>query len=903
MQVEMAGAGVMRRRGGGGRRKNGEGARRQGEGAGAGLLYSAEDSQEHATVVDFFKRIWRHQELPPGQEGPPTPSEAAVQNTSEENEEWLSSLRSAPRLHRRRFFLVEYGIDMMEKEREQRVLHVSLVAYTAFVILFSLYVSSTIAIESTFSMKEGIYDAVIYDSFLSPEDLVKFNTSKRSQQVLSLATLQSMDEVWDWLRYSMPYAQHGLFTASKRVADTNTLLGAVRLRQVRLSTDTCLKSPDVSMFSDIVCYGMPSVSGINTSSFGPGTPRAAYLSGAPGLLPERVNGKYSYSTGVELCKITALDGSTIDLEPPSGGIIGELGTYDTGGFVVDLPTGNSTNVRMIVEQLYEDAWLSRDTGALFISFTTYNPNVNLFAYHRANLEFAAAGNVVISTTYRPFVMPGDSFRKDDRSPSPWVLFTIFALNVTFWFVALFVRCLRDHRSLGGWDALDAANLLLLVVQMVQRIVWHARFAIIYRFADYAAGTTYFNFEEMSWHFEFERALASVNAITVFVKFFKLTRLVMRLSLIVHVVSKAARHLLSWFVVAGMVFVGYVFFGWLYFGPILQQFSTFGRTARTLFQYLVASYNEGDGTEAADTEALMEGTSYSSLVFAGQNSSFFLANPDLFFISFTLIFYLFLMRVMVAMIVTAYSEVSRELERREILQQELKHAREEARILLPVTWRTSMLGKFFADYFQSGIIPFLPEPPSEKHVLSRLKGEPALLNKGYLSYPELEELVRDALSTNPTKWLCWTCGKRKSPDEVNDALVENICVSLLATQRINLHRVPQMAAVFHDLRSRKLGKGSSVHGQDSGVTQDDLEAKDSGEWVDPNAASEWNVDCLAGNSLHACLYVFRNHLVQEHQKFHDMIYQQDSAIRSLITQVRIRSCIADCRALLFHHFVH
>ena len=56
------------------------------------------------------------------------------------------------------------------------------------------------------------------------------------------------------------------------------------------------------------------------------------------------------------------------------------------------------------------------------------------------------------------------------------------------------------------------------------------------------------------HFEFERALASVNAITVFVKFFKLTRIVMRLSLIVHVVSKAALHLLSWFVVAGMIFV-------------------------------------------------------------------------------------------------------------------------------------------------------------------------------------------------------------------------------------------------------------------------------------------------------------------------------------------------------------
>ena len=108
--------------------------------------------------------------------------------------------------------------------------------------------------------------------------------------------------------------------------------------------------------------------------------------------------------------------------------------------------------------------------------------------------------------------------------------------------------------------------------------------------------------------------------------------------------------------------------------------------------------------------------------------YFLRHQHFFFLTFNLIFYLFLMRVMVAIFVTAYSEVSREIERIERKNKELNRIHQETLKHLPSTFSTSTCGWFLNAYIFSGTIACLPEPPSVKHVLQALKAEPELLKK-------------------------------------------------------------------------------------------------------------------------------------------------------------------------------
>ena len=158
--------------------------------------------------------------------------------------------------------------------------------------------------------------------------------------------------------------------------------------------------------------------------------------------------------------------------------------------------------------------------------------------------------------------------------------------------------------------------------------------------------------------------------------------------------------------------------------------------------------------------LYEGSGFESLEYAGLNQDvLFFASPTFFFLTFNLIFYLFLMRVMVAIFVTAYTEVSREIERSERKNNELSRTHKETLKHLPDSFGTSTCGWFLNAYVFSGIISIFPEPPSEKHILHSLKAEPELIKKGYLNYQELEQIVRQSLANNPTKCCGYICGKR------------------------------------------------------------------------------------------------------------------------------------------------
>ena len=64
------------------------------------------------------------------------------------------------------------------------------------------------------------------------------------------------------------------------------------------------------------------------------------------------------------------------------GITGNYGVYDYGGYVIDLPSGDAVTAHSIVQQLHADKWLDAGTGGLVVTFTTYNPNLNLFSYNR-----------------------------------------------------------------------------------------------------------------------------------------------------------------------------------------------------------------------------------------------------------------------------------------------------------------------------------------------------------------------------------------------------------------------------------------------------------------------------------------------------------------------------------------
>ena len=60
---------------------------------------------------------------------------------------------------------------------------------------------------------------------------------------------------------------------------------------------------------------------------------------------------------------------------------GIIGSYGGGGFVPDLATTKEESAS-IISFLQENNWLDRGTRAVFLDFTVYNANINLFCQVR-----------------------------------------------------------------------------------------------------------------------------------------------------------------------------------------------------------------------------------------------------------------------------------------------------------------------------------------------------------------------------------------------------------------------------------------------------------------------------------------------------------------------------------------
>lgn len=60
---------------------------------------------------------------------------------------------------------------------------------------------------------------------------------------------------------------------------------------------------------------------------------------------------------------------------------GQLATYGAGGFVKNLGTSKAES-KAIMQYLIDKLWIDRGTRAVFLDFTIYNANINLFCQIR-----------------------------------------------------------------------------------------------------------------------------------------------------------------------------------------------------------------------------------------------------------------------------------------------------------------------------------------------------------------------------------------------------------------------------------------------------------------------------------------------------------------------------------------
>ncbi|XP_054856225.1 polycystic kidney disease protein 1-like 2 [Eublepharis macularius] len=177
----------------------------------------------------------------------------------------------------------------------------------------------------------------------------------------------SYQDFFKWARTTLVNNLYGPYQGF--ITDGNSkLVGSARIRQVRVKGDTCPIDPRL-LLTVQECHASYSFDAEDRSDYGEcwnvsSTDNSSELSSA-----------WQYQSQSKL---------------RGHSIWGKLAVYRGGGYVVHLGT-DSRNASRILEYLFNNIWLDIFTRAVFVEFTVYNANVNLFCIISLMFETNALG--------------------------------------------------------------------------------------------------------------------------------------------------------------------------------------------------------------------------------------------------------------------------------------------------------------------------------------------------------------------------------------------------------------------------------------------------------------------------------------------------------------------------------
>ncbi|NXM44562.1 PK1L2 protein, partial [Gymnorhina tibicen] len=350
------------------------------------------------------------------------------------------------------------------------------------------------------------------------------------------------------------------------ITDGNSkLVGSARIRQVRVKGDTCPISPRLQHVVE-ECHTPYSLQTEDTSAYGEHWNTSVFDNSSD------LSSAWQYQSQSEL------------RGHPSWG---KLAVYSGGGYVIHLGT-DPKNASRILQYLFNNVWLDTFTRAVFVEFTVYNANVNLFCIISLMFESNALGAFFTSAELQ-------SVRLYPYTNSLHI-FVVAAEVIYFLFIVYYMiiqgklmKSLRWRYFHSKWNLLELAIIL---------ISWSALSVFVKRTVLGTRDISYYQeHKEDSVSFsETARADAVLGYLIAFlvllstVKLWHLLRLNPKLNMITSTLRRAWGDISGFITVIAIMFLAYSIAANLIFGWKLYSYKTLFDSAETMVSLQLGIFN-------------------------------------------------------------------------------------------------------------------------------------------------------------------------------------------------------------------------------------------------------------------------------------------------------------------------
>ncbi|KAM4767576.1 polycystin-1-like protein 2 [Cyanocitta cristata] len=350
------------------------------------------------------------------------------------------------------------------------------------------------------------------------------------------------------------------------ITDGNSkLVGSARIRQVRVRGGTCPISPRLQHVAE-ECHAPYSLQTEDTSAYGEHWNTSAFDTSSD------LSSAWQYQSQSEL---------------RGHPIWGKFAIYSGGGYVIHLGT-DPKNASRILQYLFKNVWLDTFTRAVFVEFTVYNANVNLFCIISLMFESNALGAFFTSTELQ-------SVRLYPYTNSLHI-FVVAAEVIYFLFIVYYMivqgklmKSLRWRYFHSKWNLLELAIIL---------ISWSALSVFVKRTVLGTRDISYYQeHKEDSVSFsETARADAVLGYLIAFlvllstVKLWHLLRLNPKLNMITSALRRAWGDISGFITVIAIMFLAYSIAANLIFGWKLYSYKTLFDSAETMVSLQLGIFN-------------------------------------------------------------------------------------------------------------------------------------------------------------------------------------------------------------------------------------------------------------------------------------------------------------------------
>ena len=273
--------------------------------------------------------------------------------------------------------------------------------------------------------------------------------------------------------------------------------------------------------------------------------------------------------------------------------IGVMNTYLGGGYVFKM-MGDSSLILNNTQILESLNWIDKHTSALFVEFTLFNPNVNLFQYCSILFEILPSGNFVNSAQF-------SSIDLIDLNNSGLLSFKILMNIICMVFIVIFMIVeIRQMVQSGRKYFLEFNNYIELSIIAFS---WAAFSMYLYRL--YSAYEIYQQIREQSTNglqSFFVNLQYTVNCdqlVSYFIglcaafatlRFINLLRFSKLVIVFLIAFKKSMKELFSFGLIFLIVWLSFVQTIYLIFNAQSYQFFSFMATMETCFQIILGKFN-------------------------------------------------------------------------------------------------------------------------------------------------------------------------------------------------------------------------------------------------------------------------------------------------------------------------